>query len=241
MCRMKKHSNFTLIELLVVIAIIAILASLLLPALNSARTMARRVACASNIRQCVIACVTYAGDNQDYLPPGLNSTVYDPAIFYYALSTPPYDLRNYVRDYLGNAEAWKCEALPLAASMMDSRNTRNACYSTFFYFPNNPPSFYGTPAPVLLRAAKKPDLQVLMQDRVDNFMGGSFNHGVSPAQLFDSKVDNPSSTRYIGPLPCCHGANLGFYDGHVSWTPFNSLEDSGTTGGGGVIIYSQLP
>ncbi len=70
MMRIRHSTAFTLVELLVVVTIIAVLAAMLLPALQKSRESAKTAACISNQKQIVMACLLYADEHAGQLPNG---------------------------------------------------------------------------------------------------------------------------------------------------------------------------
>ena len=102
---------FTLIELLVVIAIIAILASLLLPALARAKEKAKSIKCLSNEKQIGLGYLLYAADNSDYLPLAAHEGDAAPCQWFFEIS--PY-IANQRGSYTGLVAKAKVVACPSA-------------------------------------------------------------------------------------------------------------------------------
>ena len=115
------RQGFTLIELLVVISIIAILAGMLLPAINMVREGARKANCGNNQRQIVLGMTVYAGDN-DQAWPVLMSTANNAAVAYNAAPTTGPQLSSitmnsfeYLANVTGgdlNAKVFSCPSSP---------------------------------------------------------------------------------------------------------------------------------
>ena len=73
--RNKRQTAFTLIELLVVISIIALLLAILLPSLNKARVIAKRIGCGNNLKQISLAWTIYLDDNDGYFYQGIRANI----------------------------------------------------------------------------------------------------------------------------------------------------------------------
>jgi len=108
--------SFTLIELLIVIAIIAILAGMLLPALNNAREKSRSIKCVSNLKQCGTGWLLYGNDFYGFMPlnqPDLTSPVTGGGTMYNTWDSFVGPWRNSGKtlkagNYLDNLNAFRC-------------------------------------------------------------------------------------------------------------------------------------
>ncbi|MDR0931537.1 MAG: type II secretion system GspH family protein [Victivallales bacterium] len=124
---MKKH--FTLIELLVVIAIIAILAGMLLPALNQARERSRKISCVNEFKQIGLAMNMYNNDSRGYIP-AWNGSLDDGTIPKESgdTSTGKFWIHRLGR-YVGNLTLWVCPASPergvAVAALKDTSDYNN--------------------------------------------------------------------------------------------------------------------
>lgn len=201
-----KKCRFTLIELLVVIAIIAILASMLLPALNKARDKAKLISCTNNLRQFGTSFALYASDFDGYLPID-NEVWWHRACRYYIKQGGKFRTTGRLYgSYIKTGKLFYCPASSLSVSKnfpASFATSNNSVYSSY------------TMQSTMVSWVNKPKLQ-----------NGNSKDGLL--------ADTPSQVNYpinglsiIVPdgkeIPCWHGRsfNVLFYDGHVDNIEYN--------------------
>ena len=219
-----KKRRFTLIELLVVIAIIAILASMLLPALSKAREKARAISCTGNLRQIGLSMQMYTSDNQDYIPGmymDMNNTGLDTRWF-----------AQLVR-YTGDPAVYSCPSSPAVRTLSKLKtclegNTVHHDRATYGLC-------YGLNSIWLGQVAT--NLDYARSFEISKWMVGGIKHGGGVCYLADCSGTDPEvwklypsvSTQYppnvrnlIYPLradgfniPHSKSANILFVGGHV--------------------------
>lgn len=142
---LQKKTWFTLIELLIVVAIIAILASMLLPAINKARERAKATKCISNLKQVTTACLMYADDYKGYLTaPQLRTNYYWSNLMADYKYLPPNDIylcpnQEVKRPWKNNSDALYTYGLNRNVDR-DDRVTPGGFYSNIYKIRTQAPS-----------------------------------------------------------------------------------------------------
>jgi len=215
------NKNFTLIELLVVIAIIAILAAMLMPALQQARERGKTTTCVNQLKQIGQAMFSYQGEYDDFYPWSSYTAHKWAWIFY--------------QKYLPSRKAWKCpsasvftnnyidgseDVLNCAESNLQSR------FTSYMPYGYNYVGFASTRAwgatlnadvvfGVKVSQVRKPSIKILLGDSTRNNADGTPK---LDTQCGCNLWFQPTSTSWSS-LHDRHGgesANIGWADGHVT-------------------------
>jgi prepilin-type processing-associated H-X9-DG protein/prepilin-type N-terminal cleavage/methylation domain-containing protein len=194
--------GFTLVELLVVIGIIAVLVGLLLPSLGRAREAARRVACASNMRQIGLAWMSYATRHSGHL---IGSSTTAPWDWVSTVDVPNGITGGRLYEELKNPKVYNCPSDEVFAWSYAMSGLMNG-----------EAGYQGNPTLTKISQIRRPAEALLLVEEADFRWG--FNRG---SWII---TDDPSPRAYETGgdwIALFHrkGLNVGFADGHVEYWP----------------------
>ena len=188
----RRVTAFTLVELLVVIAVIALLISILIPALSRAREQANKVKCLSNLRQLGMAFVMYAGDNKQLFPfhADIGGMFAEDWIYWEQQRDPK---RSAVAKYIGNINpgAFRCpsDRLNRPRILVPSWGPYQYSYTFNYKFASNV-----LPHVKLGSIRHTPEKMMLMEEDEISLDDGNFH-----PELVGTNIENYLGTRHEYP------------------------------------------
>jgi prepilin-type N-terminal cleavage/methylation domain-containing protein/prepilin-type processing-associated H-X9-DG protein len=235
--RAAKQRGFTLVELLVVIGIIALLISILLPALSNARKQGQMIKCQNNLRQIVLATMQYCNNEKNNRPP--EGAEYAQAKFDWiywqpAGVNPPYDdlTQSAIAPYLGAGgnvvrEIFVCPADNLEDhySNYGGRPAAQMSYSINCYISGNSRARNLTPSLIKFSQVRNVTEKIWYIDEdIRTINDGLFVPGTGGIASLDQVADRHEAHRQ-DTLNDVGRGNVAFCDGHVEFTDRSYIHD----------------